>query len=133
MTETHTGTRPEAQTASERPRDDEMEGIVERVMLLGLGVVGVTKDAVKTLTDDLIERGKMSEKDANETAERVAKHADRLAEKMRASIREQTRDTVSSMGLATRDDVRAVEERISELSSLIATRGVVSSHEPYTP
>ena len=59
--------------ADEKKNDTPFDpaALMENAFLMGIGVMEVTKDKVQGLTDELVEKGRMSDSEAKKVAERV--------------------------------------------------------------
>jgi polyhydroxyalkanoate synthesis regulator phasin len=104
----------------------DVAGLVERAFLMGLGVLEVTREKVTGLTNDLIERGKMSESEAKKVADRITEMASEQQEAVRKTVDTESDRFLRATGVATKEDVDALKAEIAELKALIASRGVAT-------
>jgi len=116
--------------AEERP---DVASLVERAFLMGLGVLEITRERTKTLTDDLVERGQMSQSEAKKVADRISEMASEQQESARKTVDKETDRFLRASGVATREDVDALKAEIAELKAMIAERPKPSEDEEYTP
>jgi polyhydroxyalkanoate synthesis regulator phasin len=116
--------------ADERP---DVAGLVERAFLMGLGVLELTRERTKTLTDDLVERGQMSQSEAKKVADRFSEMAAEQQESVRKTVDAETDRFLKASGVATREDVDALKAEIAELKAMIASKAAPSEDEEYTP
>jgi polyhydroxyalkanoate synthesis regulator phasin len=100
----------------------DVAGLVERAFLMGLGVLEVTREKVTGLTNDLIERGKMSESEAKKVADRITEMASEQQEAVRKTVDTESDRFLRATGVATKEDVDALKAEIAELKALIASR-----------
>jgi polyhydroxyalkanoate synthesis regulator phasin len=108
-------------------------GFIESVFLLGLGAASATRDAVESLSKDLVERGKLSQQDASKFAQDLARRADASTKGMQDKAREGSGKAAGMAGVATKDDVARIEKDIAEIKDMLSRSAPVSSDEPYTP
>ncbi len=108
-------------------------GFVESVFLLGLGAASATRDAVESLSKDLVERGKISQKDAQKFAQDLARRADESTKGLQKTATESSRKATGMIGFATKDDIRRLEDEIAEIKRLLMKSAPVGDTEPYIP
>lgn len=107
----------------ERNMAGEMAGLFESAFMLGLGVLGTTRDKVTEATDELIERGRMSKTDATKMADRVVEAAGEQQDALRRIVAEETRKALAAAGLATRAELDALRAELAELRAEVARSG----------
>ncbi len=128
-------------TPVEDPATDEVRnesvttdaGFIESVFLLGLGAASATKDAVESLSKDLVERGKMSQQDATKFAQDLARRADESTKGLQDKANEGTTKAAGFAGFATKADVARIEGEIAEIKQLLMKGAPVGDSEPYIP
>lgn len=108
-------------------------GFIESVFLLGLSAASATKDAVESLSKDLVERGKMSQKDAQKLAQDLARRADATTKGLQDRASESSRKATSVIGFATKDDISRLEGEIAEIKRLLLKGEPVGDSEPFIP
>jgi polyhydroxyalkanoate synthesis regulator phasin len=108
-------------------------GFIESVFLLGLGAASATKDAVESLSKDLVERGKMSQQDATKFAQDLARRADESTKGLQDKANEGSSKAASFAGFATKADVARIEGEIAEIKQLLMKGAPVGDAEPYIP
>jgi polyhydroxyalkanoate synthesis regulator phasin len=84
-------------------------------MLAGLGAVSMTRERAEKIFDEYVSRGKVEKeartgfvKEMVDTAEKTRKDFENL-------VSEQVQKTVNKLSLATRDDIKRLEEKIDRL------------------
>ena len=105
----------------------DVAGLVERAFLMGLGVMEMTRDRVSTLSNDLEERGKMSESEAKKVADRISTLAAEQQETVRKTVDKESDRFLNATGVATKEDLEALRAEIAELKALIASRATGDS------
>lgn len=109
----------------------DVASLVERAFLMGLGVLELTRERSKTLADDLVERGQMSQSDAKRVADRFTEMASEQEQYVRKTV--DADRLLRASGVATREDVDSLKAEIAELKAMIAERPAPSEDEEYTP
>jgi polyhydroxyalkanoate synthesis regulator phasin len=108
---------------AENKRDmPDVAGLLEAGFMMGIGMLEVTREKVGEITDDLIERGKMSQSDAKKVASRLSEVAGEQQETLRKTVFEQTEKALDISGLATKEDLAALRAEVAELKAMIAAQ-----------
>ena len=93
--------------------------IFKRSILLGLGLITLTKEKTEEFLKELMEKGKMSKDEAqnflNELIEKGKIHKDGL----KAEIKEELQKIIKELNLVTRDELKLLENRLNELENKI--------------
>ena len=98
----------------------DLAGLMENAFLMGIGVMEITKEKVSGLTDELVERGKMSDSEAKKVASRMTEIADEQQEVLRKTVVTETDKVMKTSGMATKSDVDSLKAEIAELKAMIA-------------
>ena len=109
----------------------DVAGMVERAFLMGLGVMEMTRDRMTSMSNDLVERGKMSESEAKKVADRLGEMATEQTESVRKVVDKESDRLLNATGVATKEDLEALRAEIAELKAMIASRA--PGDEEYTP
>ncbi len=96
-------------------------GIVEKAFLLGLGVLQVTREKTTELANDLIEKGRVSQSDAKQVADKIGAMARESQENMRQTVAAETEKAIKASGGVTRKDLDELQAQIAELKKLLAS------------
>ena len=98
----------------------DLAGLMENAFLMGIGVLEITKEKVTGLTDELVERGKMSDSEAKKVAERMGTIADEQQDAIRKTVVKETDKVMATSGMATKSDVDSLKAEIAELKAMLA-------------
>ena len=98
----------------------DLAGLMENAFLMGIGVMEITKEKVSGLTDELVERGKLSDSEAKKVAERMGAIADEQQEAIRKTVVNETDKVMKTSGMATKSDVDSLKAEIAELKAMLA-------------
>lgn len=102
----------------ETPLD--LAGIVENAFLMGVGVLEMTREKAGELTDELIERGKVSKSEAKNVVEKIGEVAEKQQEVVRSTVAKETDKAFKTAGFATKSDLKELRDEIGEIKALIA-------------
>ncbi|GAK00060.1 MULTISPECIES: phasin family protein [Geomicrobium] len=89
---------------------------------LGLGAAVAGTEKVQTYLDDLVSRGRITPKEAEQFADELIKRGETKEQEWTESSKTKMKSMFNDMGLATRDDLERVEEKLTHLESLLKER-----------
>jgi polyhydroxyalkanoate synthesis regulator phasin len=98
----------------------DLAGPMESAFLMGVGVFEITREKVGGMTDELIERGRMSDSEAKRVAQRISDAAATQQEALRKTVSEETGKAVSTAGLATHEEIAALRSEIADLRAMLS-------------
>jgi polyhydroxyalkanoate synthesis regulator phasin len=89
---------------------------LKKAFLIGLGATVLTAEKVRELADELVARGEMSQKDAQQFGEDLKTRAIREKEQFESRVKEQVdsylKKAVDSLGLVTKADLDALRAEL---------------------
>jgi polyhydroxyalkanoate synthesis regulator phasin len=100
----------------------DIAGLMESAFMMGIGVMETTREKMQGLSDELIERGRMSQSDAKRVADRVSEVAGAQQDTLRKTVAEETRRALESAGVPTREDFEGLRAEIAELKALLVAQ-----------
>ena len=86
--------------------------LIKKAMFTGLGVAYMTKEKIEELSKDLIEKGKLSEKEGKEFVEELKKKSEEAKKGAQEQIENVVNTTFKKMNVATQKDLDNLEERL---------------------
>ncbi len=113
------------QTGDDRDRkiQDELRDSAHRIWLAGLGALSAAEEGGAKVFQRLVERGKELEARGREQAEEAKQKAERtwgdLGEKVGGKVDEKLTETLHRLGVPTRDEIRALTQKVEELNAKI--------------
>lgn len=96
--------------------------IIKKSLEFGLGVLNVTEEKLKEMTDEFVVKGKLTEMEGAELLRELVGKAEEGRKKIKALVDEEVRRTVHEMGMATRSDIKALEGKIDKLEALLSKK-----------
>jgi len=94
--------------------------VVKKAMLLGLGVISLTKEKAEEAVDDLIKRGEVSREERFKMVVKLLKEAEKQEEELSGKISEIVQKAITKIGLATKKDLEDVSNRLAEIEKRIS-------------
>jgi polyhydroxyalkanoate synthesis regulator phasin len=95
--------------------------LAKKVFLSGLGIAALAKEKVEVVVNELVQRGDVTKKDAEGIVEALVKKGQEAEDDLQKMIRGEITKIMDEIGIATKKDLHAVEEKIKAISSLKQT------------
>jgi polyhydroxyalkanoate synthesis regulator phasin len=92
---------------------------IKKAMLLGLGLISLTKEKAEEIVDDLIKRGEVSREARCKMVDKLLKEAEKREEELTGKINETVQNTITQVGLASKKDLEAISKRLAEIEKRI--------------
>jgi|GEM_PF-3105016 len=98
--------------------------MLRRAVWLGIGALSWSRERVEAAVDDLVQHGHVDMGDREGLVEGLLERGRRDQDAVRAYVNEQVARAVRALPLATKDDLRALEERLrAEMALREARKG----------
>ena len=88
---------------------------LDKLMLAGLGAVSMTRERAEKIFDEYVSRGKVEKEARTGFVKEVVDTAEKTRKDFEKLISEQVHKTVDKLELATRDDIKRLEEKLDRL------------------
>lgn len=102
-----------------------MAGLLERTMLLGLGVLTLTRDKVKSAIDELVEEKEVEPEEARRLVDALVDKGQEEREELRRMIREE----VDKVKPITRKEFNELNQKIDDLMGRMQEKEASGSEE----
>ncbi len=113
----------EKERGRRRPKTEEKPGdlfdLTRRVLLAGVGAVGLAHDEVHAFLDRLVERGELAQKQARDLLKEVSERREGRLQKVRTRLREHLSGLLEAMDVPRRSDLEALERRLERLTAQV--------------
>jgi poly(hydroxyalkanoate) granule-associated protein len=96
-------------------KETNMFETLDKVFLAGLGAMSMTKERAEQIFDDYVARGKAVKEQKEGFVKEMMEHARKTKEEMEKVISEQVKKGISSLAVATKDDIKRLEAKIDDL------------------
>ena len=90
---------------------------IHKMFLAGVGLAAMTKDKIDEHVKELVEKGKLSEKEGREIADEMLKKSKQAKDDLEKQVEKQVQQTLQSMQIASKEDVEKLEARIEKLEA----------------
>ena len=88
---------------------------LDRLMLAGLGVISMTRERAEKIFDEYVSRGKAETQGKEGFVKEVMDSADKTRKDIEKLVSEQVAKTVDKLNLATKGDIKRLEEKVDKL------------------
>ncbi|RLC63232.1 MAG: hypothetical protein DRI80_04400, partial [Chloroflexota bacterium] len=92
---------------------------LERSLLLGLGVLTLTRDKVREFVDKLVEEGEVRPEEAPSVINKLVARGEKEREELRKLVREELDKARASMPVVSRKDIEDLSQKIDELAAKV--------------
>lgn len=94
--------------------------IIRKAMLLGIGVLSLTKDKAEEVVDDLIKRGEVASGDRFRAVDNLLREADRQQEEFTRKLSASVQKVLTEMGLPSRKDLDEISLRLKDIDTKLS-------------
>ena len=98
-----------------------MADVIKRTLLTGVGLALKTWDEVEELAKELVDKGKMTEKDGSNFIKELQKRYEETQKKLEARVEKTVKDFLKKADVVTGDELKAVKKEIRELKKMISS------------
>jgi polyhydroxyalkanoate synthesis regulator phasin len=95
-----------------------MNEYLKRGFLLGLGAAVASKEKVEQYIDQLVMRGQIAPKEAQEFIEQLIQKGEETGTNVDQELRAKVTQSLANLGFATQEEVDALKERVEALEKL---------------
>jgi len=98
-----------------------MPDLIRKTLLAGVGLALKTWDEVEDLAKELVDKGKMTEKDGNKFVKDLQKRYEETQKKLEARVEKTVKDFLKKANVVTSDELKAVKKEVRELKKMISS------------
>lgn len=98
-----------------------MPDLIKKTLLAGIGLALKTWDEVEDLAKELVEKGKMSEKDGSNFLNDLKERYEETQKKLEARVEKSVQDFLKKANVVTSDELKAVKKEIRDLKKMISS------------
>jgi len=90
---------------------------IHKMFLAGVGLAAMTKDKIDEHIKELVEKGKLSEKEGRELAEDMLKKSKQAKEDLEKQVEKLVQQTLQTFQIASKEDIEKLTARIEKLEA----------------
>ena len=95
---------------------------LKKAMLAGVGLALKTWDEVEDFSKELVEKGKMGEKEGNKFLKELQNRYDDTQKKLEARVEKTVKEILKKANVVTSDELKAVKKEVRELKKMISSQ-----------
>lgn len=92
------------------------KGLLEKVILSGLGLASLTQEKAQKLVDELVKEGEMTEKDGAVMAKKVMDNIEKSRKEMEGKVDKTVKEIIAKANISSKKDLAALEKKIDEIN-----------------
>ncbi len=90
---------------------------IHKMFLAGVGLAAMTKDKIDEHIKELVEKGKLTEKEGREIADDMLKKSKQAKEDIEKQVEELVQKTLGTLKIASKEEVEKLSARIEKLEA----------------
>ena len=98
-----------------------MPDLIKKTLLAGVGLALKTWDEVEDLAKELVDKGKMTEKDGSKFLKDLQKRYEETQKKLEVRVEKTVKDFLKKANVVTSDELKAVKKEVRELKKMISS------------
>ncbi len=98
-----------------------MPDLIKKTLLAGVGLALKTWDEVEDLAKELVDKGKMTEKDGNKFLKDLQTRYEETQKKLEARVEKTVKEFLKKANVVTSDELKAVKKEVRELKKMISS------------
>jgi len=96
-----------------------MVRLLEKSILLGIGVLTLTRDRIVQIVNNLVEEGEVKPEEAPNIVDRLVARGEEEREELRRLLRDELDKARASVPLISRKDIEELSQKIDELAAKV--------------
>ncbi|RSL33418.1 hypothetical protein D7Z54_10650 [Salibacterium salarium] len=97
-----------------------MNEMLKKGFFLGLGAASYGKEKVQHYVDDLVSKGKITPREAEQWKDELIKRGENQQSDWSGQAKDKMQDSFKEMGLATEKDIERLEEKLDTLEQKLS-------------
>jgi len=98
-----------------------MPDLIKKTLMTGVGLALKTWDEVEDLAKELIEKGKLNEKEGGKFIKDLQKRYDDTQKKLEARVEESVEKFFKKANVVTGDELKALKKEVRDLKKMISS------------
>ena len=98
-----------------------MSDLIKKTLMTGVGLALKTWDEVEDLAKELVEKGKLNEKEGNKFIKDLQKRYDDTQKKLEARVEESVEKFFKKANVVTGDELKALKKEVRDLKNMISS------------
>lgn len=100
-----------------------MKNLIKKSLLLGMGAISLTREKAENIVRELEEKGEVKSNEAKDFVNELVEKGEQERTLFKETVRKEMNSLNETMGLPTKKDLAALEERIKRLEDQVGISG----------
>lgn len=96
-----------------------MEGLIEKIILAGFGVLSVTKENAAKIVEELVKKGTIAKEEQPDLARELLEKGNAIRKEIEDIIEKSITDILDKMNIPTKSDINIIIKRIEKIDKKI--------------
>ena len=92
-----------------------MFDLIRKTLLTGMGLAVLTAEKAEEFAKELVQKGQLTQQEGKKLAQELISKAEQSSKEYEEKIKIQVNKVISSMNIATKDDITDLSKKIDEL------------------
>lgn len=101
--------------------EDNMNDILKKMMLTGIGLAAVSKDKVEEIVKDLIAKGSMTEQEGRKYVEEMTGYAEKAKDELEKQVNGYVEKAIERMDLARKSDIEELQAAVLDIQQKLSS------------
>ncbi|BCJ85172.1 phasin family protein [Effusibacillus dendaii] len=85
---------------------------IRKGLALGIGLAVTSKEQVEKFVDELVKKGELTQAESKDMVNQMIQRGEEEKNELKRILKEQMKQIMDELNLATKDDIRRLEQRI---------------------
>lgn len=99
-----------------------MFDLIKKTLMMGVGLALKTKDEVEDLADEIVKKGKMTEKEGKKFLDDLNERYEEAREKLEKRVEDAVKKAIRKANIVTTEELRALKKEIRELKKAVTEK-----------
>ncbi|MDD3191074.1 MAG: phasin family protein [Candidatus Pacebacteria bacterium] len=92
------------------------KGLLEKIILSGLGLASLSQDKAQKMIDELVKEGEVSQKDGAIMVKKIMDGVEKNKKEIEKMTEKAVREVVTKINVPSKKDISALEKKIDDLN-----------------
>jgi polyhydroxyalkanoate synthesis regulator phasin len=94
-----------------------MMDFIKKGLAFGLGLAVTSKEQAEKLVNEMVKKGELSKEESKEMIHQLIQRGEQEKNELKLIMRDQLKKMIDELNLASKDDIRRLEQRIQNLEN----------------
>jgi polyhydroxyalkanoate synthesis regulator phasin len=99
-----------------------MFDLARKAMLIGIGALYMTKEAVEGIVDELVKKGDLTQQEGRKLAAEMLERGEKERKQIQSTVESAVAKVLEKSGVATKADLERLEARVAALEDQLRSR-----------